>query len=118
MKSFIGSLGLGATAGVLSGLVGIGGGIIIVPALVYFFSMDQNVRCLPLEAAQRLVDMDAGVGQGDPLAGIHRQVYPPRPRVILERGHSRRRSGPWLLRFLFKVCEIAKISDFHRPLWT
>jgi hypothetical protein len=29
-------------AGVLSGLVGIGGGVIIVPALVYFFGMDQR----------------------------------------------------------------------------
>jgi uncharacterized membrane protein YfcA len=42
MKSFLGSLGLGLTAGVLSGLVGIGGGIIIVPVLVYFFKMDQK----------------------------------------------------------------------------
>ena len=42
MKSFLGSLGLGLAAGVLSGLVGIGGGIIIVPALVYFFGMDQK----------------------------------------------------------------------------
>jgi uncharacterized membrane protein YfcA len=42
MKSLLGSLGLGAIAGALSGLVGIGGGIIIVPALVYFFSMDQK----------------------------------------------------------------------------
>ena len=42
MKSFLGSLSLGLTAGVLSGLVGIGGGIIIVPALVYFFKMDQK----------------------------------------------------------------------------
>jgi uncharacterized membrane protein YfcA len=29
-------------AGVLSGLIGIGGGTIIVPALVYFFGMDQK----------------------------------------------------------------------------
>jgi uncharacterized membrane protein YfcA len=42
MKSFLASLILGAFAGVLSGLVGIGGGIIIVPALVYFFGMDQK----------------------------------------------------------------------------
>ena len=42
MKSFLGSLILGAGAGVLSGLVGIGGGIILVPALVYFFGMDQK----------------------------------------------------------------------------
>jgi uncharacterized membrane protein YfcA len=42
VKSFLGSLGLGVFAGVLSGLVGIGGGVIIVPALVYFFGMDQK----------------------------------------------------------------------------
>ncbi len=37
MKQFLGGLGIGLSAGVLSGLVGIGGGIIIVPALIYFF---------------------------------------------------------------------------------
>jgi len=42
VKSFLGSFSLGVFAGVLSGLVGIGGGIIIVPALVYFFGMDQK----------------------------------------------------------------------------
>jgi uncharacterized membrane protein YfcA len=42
MKQYLGGLGIGLGAGVLSGLVGIGGGIIIVPALVYFFGMDQK----------------------------------------------------------------------------
>ncbi len=42
MKEYVGGLGLGLSAGVLSGLIGIGGGIIIVPALVYFFGMDQK----------------------------------------------------------------------------
>ena len=42
MKSLLGSFSLGVFAGVLSGLVGIGGGVIIVPALVYFFGMDQK----------------------------------------------------------------------------
>jgi uncharacterized membrane protein YfcA len=42
VKSFLGSLSLGMFAGVLSGLVGIGGGIVIVPLLVYFFGMDQK----------------------------------------------------------------------------
>jgi uncharacterized protein len=42
VKIFIGSLVLGIAAGVLSGLVGIGGGTIIVPALVYFFGMEQK----------------------------------------------------------------------------
>ncbi|OGS19344.1 MAG: permease [Elusimicrobia bacterium RIFOXYA2_FULL_50_26] len=32
---------LGFAAGVVSGLVGIGGGIILIPALVYFFGMTQ-----------------------------------------------------------------------------
>lgn len=34
---------LGLTAGAFSGIVGIGGGIIIVPALVLFFGMTQHV---------------------------------------------------------------------------
>lgn len=35
-------LGVGLLAGFLSGLVGIGGGIIVVPVLVYLLSMDQK----------------------------------------------------------------------------
>lgn len=33
---------LGLTAGLLSGLIGIGGGIIIVPALILFFGLSQH----------------------------------------------------------------------------
>lgn len=33
---------LGLAAGVLSGLIGIGGGILIVPALIFIFGMDQH----------------------------------------------------------------------------
>jgi uncharacterized membrane protein YfcA len=33
---------VGLAAGLLSGMVGIGGGIIIVPALVYFFNFNQH----------------------------------------------------------------------------
>jgi|SRR5688572_27218961 len=33
---------IGLAAGVLSGLVGVGGGIILVPALVYFFNYNQH----------------------------------------------------------------------------
>ena len=33
---------LGLTAGVLSGLIGIGGGVIIVPALVFLFGLTQH----------------------------------------------------------------------------
>lgn len=33
---------LGLLTGVLSGMVGIGGGVLIVPALVYLFRMDQH----------------------------------------------------------------------------
>ena len=35
-------LALGLVAGILSGMVGIGGGIIIVPALVYFIGFSQH----------------------------------------------------------------------------
>jgi uncharacterized protein len=35
-------LALGLFAGVLSGMIGIGGGIVIVPALVYFFGYSQH----------------------------------------------------------------------------
>jgi hypothetical protein len=37
-----GGLAIGVTAGILAGMVGVGGGIIIVPALLYFFKMDQH----------------------------------------------------------------------------
>jgi uncharacterized membrane protein YfcA len=38
----LGFIILGLTAGVLSGLVGIGGGVLIVPALVFLFGMTQQ----------------------------------------------------------------------------
>jgi len=34
---------LGLTAGVLSGLIGIGGGIILIPALILFFGFSQHL---------------------------------------------------------------------------
>jgi uncharacterized protein len=37
-----GGLAIGVAAGILAGMVGVGGGIIIVPALLYFFKMDQH----------------------------------------------------------------------------
>ncbi len=42
MNDIIILLVLGLAAGVLSGMVGIGGGIIIVPALVYFLGFSQH----------------------------------------------------------------------------
>lgn len=42
MTTIIILLCIGLMAGVLSGMVGVGGGIIIVPALVYFLSMTQH----------------------------------------------------------------------------
>ena len=38
---FLGLLILGTVAGYLSGLIGIGGGVIIVPALILFFGFNQ-----------------------------------------------------------------------------
>jgi len=40
--TYVGYLALGLFAGVLSGLMGIGGGIIIIPALVYLFGLSQH----------------------------------------------------------------------------
>lgn len=42
MTTIIILLCVGLMAGILSGMVGVGGGIIIVPALVYFMSMSQH----------------------------------------------------------------------------
>lgn len=42
MTMFIICLGLGLVAGVLSGLVGIGGGVVIVPALVFLLDFTQQ----------------------------------------------------------------------------
>ncbi|MCK9573139.1 MAG: sulfite exporter TauE/SafE family protein [Candidatus Omnitrophica bacterium] len=39
---WIGYVILGLTAGTLSGLLGIGGGLIIIPALVYIFGLTQH----------------------------------------------------------------------------
>jgi uncharacterized membrane protein YfcA len=41
--AFIGLLVLGVIAGYLSGLIGIGGGVIIVPALVMIFGFNQHL---------------------------------------------------------------------------
>ncbi len=42
MTTIVILLCIGLFAGILSGMVGIGGGIIIVPALVYFMNMSQH----------------------------------------------------------------------------
>ena len=38
----LGGLALGVAAGILAGLIGIGGGLIIVPALLFLFNLDQH----------------------------------------------------------------------------
>jgi uncharacterized protein len=42
MESYLPYVALGLVAGMLSGLIGIGGGVIIVPALVLLFGMSQH----------------------------------------------------------------------------
>lgn len=42
MTTIVILLCIGLLAGILSGMVGVGGGIIIVPALVYFMAMNQH----------------------------------------------------------------------------
>ncbi|MGH9773968.1 MAG: TSUP family transporter [Candidatus Acidiferrales bacterium] len=37
------AIALGLAVGILTGLMGIGGGVVVVPALVYLFAMDQHV---------------------------------------------------------------------------
>ncbi len=41
-KTLVGGTAIGIAAGILAGMVGVGGGIVIVPALIYFFGMDQH----------------------------------------------------------------------------
>jgi uncharacterized protein len=43
IATLLGLLALGLVAGLLSSLVGIGGGIVIVPALVFLFAMTQKM---------------------------------------------------------------------------
>jgi uncharacterized membrane protein YfcA len=43
MVTLLGLLVLGVVAGIVSGVVGIGGGIVIVPALVMIFAMSQKM---------------------------------------------------------------------------
>jgi uncharacterized protein len=42
IKTVLGGAAIGVAAGILAGMVGVGGGIVVVPALVYFFGMDQQ----------------------------------------------------------------------------
>ncbi len=42
MMEYISFVILGIVAGILSGFFGIGGGIVIIPALILFFGMDQH----------------------------------------------------------------------------
>lgn len=43
VATFLILLGIGLAAGMLAGVVGVGGGIIIVPALVYFLGLGQHM---------------------------------------------------------------------------
>ena len=41
--SFLGFLAIGAVTGAVSGMFGIGGGIFVIPAMVYLFGFDQKM---------------------------------------------------------------------------
>jgi len=41
--SFLGFLAIGAAAGAVSGMFGIGGGIFVIPAMVYLYGFDQKM---------------------------------------------------------------------------
>jgi len=42
MKLLLAPLGIGFFAGIMAGLCGVGGGIVMVPAFVYFLGLDQK----------------------------------------------------------------------------
>jgi uncharacterized protein len=42
MKLLLGGIGIGVLAGIMAGMIGIGGGLVIVPMLVFFFHMEQH----------------------------------------------------------------------------
>ncbi len=42
MKIWAGGLATGILTGIFAGLVGVGGGLVVVPILVYFFGLDQR----------------------------------------------------------------------------
>jgi len=42
MSEILGLMAVGLAAGILSGLIGIGGGVVIVPALVFLFGYSQH----------------------------------------------------------------------------
>ena len=41
--SFLGFLAIGAVTGAVSGMLGIGGGVFVIPAMVYLFGFDQRL---------------------------------------------------------------------------
>lgn len=41
--SFLGFLAIGAVTGAVSGMLGIGGGVFVIPAMVYLFGFDQRM---------------------------------------------------------------------------
>jgi len=41
--SFLGFLAIGAAVGAVSGMFGIGGGVFVIPAMVYFYGFDQKM---------------------------------------------------------------------------
>lgn len=67
-------LGLGALAGVLAGLLGIGGGVVIVPALLWLFShlaltgMDPHAGLIPQQAVATSLATVVATGSASALA--------------------------------------------------
>ena len=76
MQEIIILICIGVAAGILSGLVGIGGGVILVPAMVYFLHYSQHqaqgtslgVLCLPVVILAFLSYYHEGKRTGTPIS--------------------------------------------------
>jgi uncharacterized membrane protein YfcA len=87
-------LGIGLAAGVLAGMFGIGGGILIVPALVYVAGMDQQTA------------------QGTSLGALLLPVGALGALAYYKRGHMNMPAAAWLALGLFVAIAAGALAVF------